>query len=319
MVAIDGAFFDGSASKASVAGRASVWTSSWPRWNARSRRWSARSRTTPPRWTPMMRRKRGSLKPRRNRMRTWPASLPPCWPNAGRWWPMWRRWRRAGRTVLSRTDPDYARLLSKNGQSVAGYNVQIAVDDAHKLIVASEVVNDGNDTGQPHAMAQAACVAVVRTRCRRWAEFGLFQRRDPEGLRGQRDRGLRAPNCAAAKPLEEAGRFAIDAFVYDAGSALIAARPGKLLHAMGGGKLDQSGKLRIRSASRRSVCSGCPKRTEMPLPKATRRVIERWEHEEATERHRRRMATGELIMRRRKAAGGRSVRHTGNVAQGIAT
>ena len=38
----------------------------------------------------------------------------------------------------------------------AGYNVQIAVDDKHKLIVASEVVNDGNDTGQLHPMATAA-------------------------------------------------------------------------------------------------------------------------------------------------------------------
>ena len=73
----------------------------------------------------------------------------------------------SGQTQLSRTDPD-ARLLSKNGQSVAGYNVQIAVDAQHKLIVACEAVNDGNDTGQLHAMAQAACVAVVRTRCRRW-------------------------------------------------------------------------------------------------------------------------------------------------------
>ena len=52
---------------------------------------------------------------------------------------------------LSRTDPE-ARLLAKHGQIVAGYvagyNVQIAVDDKHKLIVASAVVNDGTDTGQ---------------------------------------------------------------------------------------------------------------------------------------------------------------------------
>ena len=44
----------------------------------------------------------------------------------------------SGETQVSRTDAD-ARLLTKNGQTVAGYNVQIAVDDKHKLIVASEV------------------------------------------------------------------------------------------------------------------------------------------------------------------------------------
>jgi transposase len=65
----------------------------------------------------------------------------------------------SGETQLSKTDPD-ARLLSKSGQSVAGYNVQIAVDDKHKLIVASEVVNDGNDSGQLHAIAAAAKEAL---------------------------------------------------------------------------------------------------------------------------------------------------------------
>ena len=47
---------------------------------------------------------------------------------------------------------------------MAGYNVQIAVDDKHKLIVASEVVNDGNDTGQLYAMAKAAKEALASRR-----------------------------------------------------------------------------------------------------------------------------------------------------------
>jgi len=41
----------------------------------------------------------------------------------------------SGDGQISRTDPD-ARLLAKHGQIVAGYNVQIAVDDKHKLIPA---------------------------------------------------------------------------------------------------------------------------------------------------------------------------------------
>src|ERR1700739_4107010 len=61
----------------------------------------------------------------------------------------------SGETQLSLTDPD-ARLLVKGGQGIAGYNVQAVVDDKHKLIVASEVVNDSSDVGQLHAMAKAA-------------------------------------------------------------------------------------------------------------------------------------------------------------------
>ena len=39
-----------------------------------------------------------------------------------------------GKKQLAEVDPD-ARLLSKNGQSVAGYNVQTAVDEKHNLLV----------------------------------------------------------------------------------------------------------------------------------------------------------------------------------------
>src|SRR5512146_1889725 len=55
---------------------------------------------------------------------------------------------------VSKTDPD-ARLLSKGDQTIAGYNVQSVVDDKHKLIIASEVVNR-SDTGHLHMMAKAA-------------------------------------------------------------------------------------------------------------------------------------------------------------------
>ena len=205
----------------------------------------------------------------------------------------------SGQTQLSRTDAD-ARLLSKNGQSVAGYNVQIAVDDKHKLIVACEAVNDGNDTGQLHAMAQAACAAVGADKLQAVADTGYF---NGETLKACEDSGIEAfvPEPRRGKRLEAVGRFAIDAFVYDAEADTYRCPAGKLLHAMGGGKLDQSGKLRIRYASRRRVCAGCPKRQKCLSPKATRRVIERWEHEDVIERHRGRMATGEATMRRRKA------------------
>ena len=201
---------------------------------------------------------------------------------------------------MSRTDAD-ARLLSKNGQSVARVTMcRSRSTTSTSLIVADEVVNDGNDTGQLHAMAQAACTAVGADTLQAVADTGYF---NGETLKACEDSGIEAfvPEPRRGKRLEAAGRFGIDAFVYDAVADAYRCPAGKLLHAMGGGKLDQSGKLRICYASRRLVCAGCPKRHKCLSPKATRRVIERWEHEDVIERHRQRMATGEAMMRRRKA------------------
>ena len=66
-----------------------------------------------------------------------------------------------GKTQHSGVDED-ARLLSKRSQKVAGYNVQIAVDSKHKLLVADEVTNDSNDLHQLHPMsAKAKAVLAV--------------------------------------------------------------------------------------------------------------------------------------------------------------
>ena len=97
----------------------------------------------------------------------------------------------SGETQLSKTDPD-ARLLVKNGQSVAGYNVQIAVDDKHKLIVASEVVNDGNDSGQLHAMAAAAKEALGAKTLQVTADVGYY---NGDMLRACEDGRRSLPMC----------------------------------------------------------------------------------------------------------------------------
>jgi transposase len=207
----------------------------------------------------------------------------------------------SGETQLSRTDPD-ARLLAKNGQAVAGYNVQIAVDDKHKLIVASEVVNDGNDTGQLHAMALAAKQALGVETLQAAADVGYY---DGDELRACEADGIVAyvPEADKNNRLAKQGRFTLKEFGYDAEHDIYRCPAGAELRPMKGYKQDAGGKLYVRYAGLRSVCGQCPLRSRCLTDKARRREVHRWQHQDVVDRHRARMAQvkARTMMRRRAA------------------
>jgi transposase len=206
----------------------------------------------------------------------------------------------SGDGQISRTDPD-ARLLAKHGQIVAGYNVQIAVDDKHKLIVASEVVNEGNDTGQLHAMAEAAKAALGVAALTAVADAGYY---NGETLKACEDAAITAyvPPPDRGQRLKAQGRFSLEDFRYDAAADVYRCPADAELRPMHGQKRQASGKMAIRYASRRSVCRTCPLRARCLAGTRARREIERWTDEEVIERHRARMRlAGEDMMRRRKA------------------
>lgn len=54
------------------------------------------------------------------------------------------------------------------GSSVVDYNVLIAVDIEHRLIVAHDVTNSGSDRGQLASMAKQAKAVVKTRRSGRW-------------------------------------------------------------------------------------------------------------------------------------------------------
>src|SRR6185436_15690897 len=58
---------------------------------------------------------------------------------------------------ISLTDPDSRSMAtSGRGSGVVGYNVQVAVDTTHHLIVTHEVTNSGSDRSQLAGMAKKA-------------------------------------------------------------------------------------------------------------------------------------------------------------------
>jgi transposase len=60
-----------------------------------------------------------------------------------------------GETQMSLTDPDSRLMKTKDGKNVC-YNLQMAVDSKHKLIIAHEVINECNDQQQLLNMARKA-------------------------------------------------------------------------------------------------------------------------------------------------------------------
>jgi len=205
----------------------------------------------------------------------------------------------SGETQLSLTDPD-ARLLVKGGQGVAGYNVQAVVDDKHKLIVASEVVNDSSDVNQLHAMAKAAKEALDAEALQVLADEGYYSSTE---LKACEDDGIVAyvPPSEGRARLKKQGRFSLEDFSYDGAADAYRCPAGALLRPMKGSWQNTSGRAEIRYTSRKAICGTCRLRTRCLSPKGLQRTIRRWEHEDVLDRHRARMQGASDLMRRRSA------------------
>ncbi len=206
----------------------------------------------------------------------------------------------SGETQLSSTDKD-ARLLAKSGQSIAGYNVQCAIDGKHKLIAESAVVNDGNDTNQLYAMAAAAKQALGAGELTALADGGYF---NGDTLKACEDDAIEVyvPLPDRAGRLRDEGRFSHHTFIYDADADAYRCPNDAQLRPCQGLKQNK-GKSYIVYISRISDCASCPLRSRCLSVKAKRRTIYRWTEEAVLQRHRARMQSeaAKGMMRRRSA------------------
>lgn len=193
---------------------------------------------------------------------------------------------------ISLTDPD-SRGQKKVG---VGYNVQIAVDAKHDLIVEPAVVQDQNDRAQLHPMATAAQSALGAQKVQAVADAGYheavqLERCEQAGIEthvpASEGRSGQAPDGRRVYPKSD--------FTYDATREVYRCPAGQELSL--GYRGEEHGKLRVYYYNV-AACGGCARRAECTTAKY--RKISRLENEAVVERQAARVAAQPQIVAQRK-------------------
>ncbi len=203
-----------------------------------------------------------------------------------------------GDKQISTVDPD-ARLLTKRGQTVAGYNVQIVVDDKHKLIVAEEVTQDGNDVHQLAPMLAKAQDILQAENLTGLADSGYYEGHQ---LKNCEDQNITVYVAIPdkSKAIAARGRLTREQFSYDPTQNCYRCPQGNSLKTNGNAH-QKNDKWLTSYKSKAADCSQCPLREQCLGEKSTIKQIQRWEHEVVIERHQQRMNQKPGIMKKRGA------------------
>src|SRR3984957_2739697 len=179
---------------------------------------------------------------------------------------------------VSLTDPD-ARSMATSGKGTAtvGYNVQIAVDAEHHLIVAHEVINQGYDRHQLAPMALKTQQATGREQITALADRGYFNGDQVLSCEGTGVAPI-VPKTLTSSGAKR-GLFTRQDYIYDAEHDHYTCPAGAKLTKIRR-RVDHTEDFdRYRHLS---ACSACPLR-----PRCTptqRRIIKRWEDEDVLDR-----------------------------------
>jgi transposase len=177
---------------------------------------------------------------------------------------------------ISLTDPD-ARSMATSGKDtgIVGYNVQIAVDTQHHLIVAHEVTNVGTDRHQLANMAEQARVELDSETLAVVTDRGYYEGGE---IKACEDAGISVtlpkPQTSGAKA---EGRFGKQDFVYVAAEDVYRCPAGERLTYRFSGV--EKGKTIRRYWT--SACKICALKAQ--CTKGPERRISRWEHEAVLE------------------------------------
>jgi hypothetical protein len=194
---------------------------------------------------------------------------------------------------VSLTDPDSRSMAtSGRGSGVVGYNVQVAVETEHHLIVAHEVTNSGSDRSQLANMAKQAKAVLQAEELAAVADRGYFS--SPEIL-----------ECAEAgitvtlpKPMtsgaKSQGRFGKQDFVYVPEKDVYRCPAGEQLTYRF--SAEEHGKTIRRYWT--TACPKCPLQSQCTTGSVRR--IPRWDHEHLLEVVQERLDANPEAMRMRR-------------------
>jgi hypothetical protein len=197
---------------------------------------------------------------------------------------------------ISTVDKD-ARLLSKRGQSIAGYNAQIAVDGKNRLIVADDVVQDGNDKHQLTPMLEKAQDILKSEDLEAYADTDYYTALQ---IKECEDTNI-TPYVAIPKqasPAKQQGRFSNEDFHYDEENNCYQCPQGNKLEPREK-PIERDGKWLYVYRGKASFCKSCPLIKKCLSEKATTRKIHRWEHQDVLDRHQQRMDKNKNSMKKR--------------------
>jgi transposase len=174
---------------------------------------------------------------------------------------------------VSQTDPD-ARSMATSGKGtgIVGYNVQIAVDAEHHLIVAHEVTNIGSDRAQLVSMGHKARGATGCGEVTVLADRGYY---NGDEVLACEDTGI-VPCIPKTQTSGNAkrGLFTVADFIYDAENDRYTCPAGKFLTR---GKVRSDRRDNIDHYRNLTACLTCVLKPRCTPDKIKR--LKRWEHE----------------------------------------
>jgi hypothetical protein len=194
---------------------------------------------------------------------------------------------------ISLTDPDSRSMAtSGRGSGVVGYNVQVAVETEHHLIVTHEVTNSGSDRAQLANVAKQAKSVLETETLEVVADRGYFSSLE---ILACHQAGI---TVTLPKPLTSGaksdGRFGKQDFAYLADEDVYRCPAGERLPYRYTN--EEAGKVLRRYWT--TACSKCPLKSQCTT--GPERRVTRWEHEHLLDDVQRRLDANPQAMRQRR-------------------